>query len=435
MDQVNPLAELTHKRRLNALGPGGLSRDRAGFEVRDVHYTHYGRMCPIETPEGPNIGLIVSPRQLHPGQRVRLPRDPVPQGEERQGHQARSSTSPPWTRSGTTSRRPTRRSTTAASSSRSRCPVRKGGDYTTRPPEDIQYMDVSPEADHLGVRVPDPVPRARRRQPRPHGLQHAAPGRAPRCSPRRPRVGTGMEAKTAYDSGVLVDRPPGGHRRRGSPRPRSRSSPTRRSARATTTRCIKYQRTNQDTCYNQKPDRARGAERRRGEVARRRAGHLATASSPSAATCSCAFMPWNGYNYEDAILISEKVVKEDIFTSIHIKEFSDRGARDQARAREDHPRHPEHQREGLRAARRGGHHPRRRQGEGRRHPRGQGDAEERDRLDARVQAAELDLRREGQGGARHLAARAPRRRGHDHRRAAPASGPTATSWTPASRRW
>ena len=75
MDQVNPLAELTHKRRLNALGPGGLSRDRAGFEVRDVHYTHYGRMCPIETPEGPNIGLIVSPGQLHPGERVRLPRD------------------------------------------------------------------------------------------------------------------------------------------------------------------------------------------------------------------------------------------------------------------------------------------------------------------------------------------------------------------------
>ncbi len=187
MDQVNPLAELTHKRRLNALGPGGLSRDRAGFEVRDVHYTHYGRMCPIETPEGPNIGLIVSLanytrvneygfletpyRKVKNGKVTKRDRVPLRHGRGE----------------ATSSRRPTRRSTTTGDFQEKLVPVRKGGDYTTRKPEDIQYMDVSPEADHLGVRLPDPLPRARRRQPRPDGLQHAAPGRAPRC----PRAAAG----------------------------------------------------------------------------------------------------------------------------------------------------------------------------------------------------------------------------------------------------
>ncbi len=317
MDQVNPLSELTHKRRLNALGPGGLSRDRAGFEVRDVHYTHYGRMCPIETPEGPNIGLIVSLANYTrvndygfletPYRRVKdgtVSRDieylsamdeekffiaqanaPIDDGGNFQSNLVS---------------------------------VRRAGDYTTRIPQDVQYMDVSPKqiisvsASLIPFLEHDDANRALMGS----NMQRQA---VPLVFPEPPRVGTGMEAKCAYDSGVLVKA-----RRAGTV---SYVSSTliilevKGSKDTDTYNLIRYQRTNQDTCYLQKPVVSLGQAIEAGDVL---ADGPATFKGELALgrNVMVGFVPWNGYNFEDAILVSEKVVKEDIYTSIHIKEFS-----------------------------------------------------------------------------------------------------------------
>jgi DNA-directed RNA polymerase subunit beta len=320
MDQVNPLSELTHKRRLNALGPGGLSRDRAGFEVRDVHYTHYGRMCPIETPEGPNIGLIVSLANYTrvneygfletPYRRVvkgKVSRDIeyLSAMDEEKSFIAQANA--PITDEG--------------DFKSNLISVRKGGDYNTRPPEQIQYMDVSPKqiisvsASLIPFLEHDDANRALMGS----NMQRQA---VPLVLPEPPRVGTGMEQKTAYDSGVLIKA-----RRAGtvvhvtSTRividPREKSNAQDQDVYD----LVKYQRTNQDTCYIQKPFVNLGQEIEKGQ---------AIADGPATFKGELAlgrnvvvgFVPWNGYNYEDAILISEKVVKEDIFTSIHIKEFT-----------------------------------------------------------------------------------------------------------------
>jgi len=329
MDQVNPLAELTHKRRLNALGPGGLSRDRAGFEVRDVHYTHYGRMCPIETPEGPNIGLIVSLAnytRVNEYGFLETPYRKVDKGtatkevdylsamDEDRYFIAQASA----TLKGS-----------ALTDEQVSC--RKQGDYTVRPPEDIQYMDVSPKqiisvsASLIPFLEHDDANRALMGS----NMQRQA---VPLVFPEAPRVGTGMEGKCAYDSGVLAKAYRGGTVIRVTSsqvviKPDEQGA-VKPLAQMTTDddgndvyRLVKFQRTNQDTCYNQRPIVGVGDKVVAGQVIAdgpaTQEGELALGRN-----ILVGFMPWNGYNYEDSILISQRVVKDDMFTSIHIKEFS-----------------------------------------------------------------------------------------------------------------
>jgi DNA-directed RNA polymerase subunit beta len=326
MDQVNPLAELTHKRRLNALGPGGLSRDRAGFEVRDVHYTHYGRMCPIETPEGPNIGLIVSLAnyaRVNEYGFLESPYRKVDKGvatgnieylsamDEDRYYIAQASA----------------RLHASGSFADAQVSCRRQGDYTTRGPEDIQYMDVSPKqiisvsASLIPFLEHDDANRALMGS----NMQRQA---VPLIFPEAPRVGTGMEGKCAYDSGVLAK-----SRRSGTvvrvtshditikPDESDDSKPIAETNAEglDVYRLVKFQRTNQDTCYNQRPVVKVGEKVTAGQVIAdgpaTRKGELALGRN-----ILVGFMPWNGYNYEDSILISEKVVKDDMFTSIHIKE-------------------------------------------------------------------------------------------------------------------
>jgi len=319
MDQVNPLSELTHKRRLNALGPGGLSRDRAGFEVRDVHYTHYGRMCPIETPEGPNIGLIVSLAnytRVNEYGFLETPYRKVIDGVATKDVEYLSAideekyfiaqASAPLDKKGKFE------SNTVA--------VHKSGNYTTRPVEDIKYMDVSPR--QIISTAASLIP----------FLEHDDANRAlmgcnmqrqavPLLFPEAPIVGTGMEGKAAYDSGVLAKAKRAGvvsyvsaDRVIVTPDVRENDYDV------DLYEMIKFQRTNQDTCFNQKPIVRKGEKVNEGSV---------LADGPATKNAEIAlgrnllvgFVPWNGYNFEDAILISEKVVKEDYYTSIHIKEF------------------------------------------------------------------------------------------------------------------
>jgi DNA-directed RNA polymerase subunit beta len=329
MDQVNPLAELTHKRRLNALGPGGLSRDRAGFEVRDVHYTHYGRMCPIETPEGPNIGLIVSLanytrvneygfletpyRKVNKGVATRDIEYLSAMDEDRYFIAQASA-----------------KLSNSGSFAEDQVSCRRQGDYITRAPNDIQYMDVSPKqiisvsASLIPFLEHDDANRALMGS----NMQRQA---VPLVFPETPRVGTGMEGKCAYDSGVLAKARRGGmvirvtsHEIVIKPDKAGAAKP---SAQATIDadgndvyRLVKFQRTNQDTCYNQRPIVKVGEKIAAGQVI---ADGPATQNGELALgrNILVGFMPWNGYNYEDSILISERAGKEDMFTSIHIQEF------------------------------------------------------------------------------------------------------------------
>jgi DNA-directed RNA polymerase subunit beta len=319
MDQVNPLAELTHKRRLNALGPGGLSRDRAGFEVRDVHYTHYGRMCPIETPEGPNIGLIVSLAnytRVNEYGFLETPYRKVIKGvtsrdieylsamDEDRYYIAQASA----------------KLNDDGSFAEKQVSCRRQGDYTTRTPEDIQYMDVSPKqvisvsASLIPFLEHDDANRALMGS----NMQRQA---VPLIFPEPPRVGTGMEGKCAYDSGVLVKSKRAGTVVRVTAQEVCiRPDEAKNQDELDVYPLVKYQRTNQDTCYNQRPIVKFGDKILKGQVVAdgpaTKDGELALGRN-----ILVGFMPWNGYNYEDSILISERVVKEDMFTSIHIKEF------------------------------------------------------------------------------------------------------------------
>ena len=325
MDQVNPLAELTHKRRLNALGPGGLSRDRAGFEVRDVHYTHYGRMCPIETPEGPNIGLIVSLAnytRVNDYGFLEAPYRKVVKGiatkdirylsamDEDRYYIAQASA----------------KLNTNGSFADDQISCRKQGDYTTRAPNEIEYMDVSPKqiisvsASLIPFLEHDDANRALMGS----NMQRQA---VPLVFPEEPRVGTGMEGKCAYDSGVLCKARRSGTVVRLSsqevvidPDDKKAKIPETSAEGMDVYRLIKFQRTNQDTCYNQRPIVKLGEKIIAGQVIAdgpaTRNGELALGRN-----ILVGFMPWNGYNYEDSILISQRVVKDDMFTSIHIKEF------------------------------------------------------------------------------------------------------------------
>jgi len=318
MDQVNPLSELTHKRRLNALGPGGLSRDRAGFEVRDVHYTHYGRMCPIETPEGPNIGLIVSLAnytRVNEFGFLESPYRKVVNGsatkdieylsamDEEKYYIAQANA--PIDAEGNFLEK--------------LIPVRKGGDYTTRTCNEIQYMDVSPKqvvsvsASLIPFLEHDDANRALMGS----NMQRQA---VPLLTPEKPIVGTGMEGKTAYDSGVVVKATRGGTVEYVTSE-MIRIRPDAAPDVIDSYRMFKFRRTNQDTCLNQKPIVKKHQHVADGQILADGPaidqGELALGRN-----ILVAFMPWNGYNYEDAILISERVIQGDYFTSIHIKEFA-----------------------------------------------------------------------------------------------------------------
>jgi len=329
MDQVNPLAELTHKRRLNALGPGGLSRDRAGFEVRDVHYTHYGRMCPIETPEGPNIGLIVSLAnytRVNEYGFLETPYRRVDKGTATRDVEYLSAMDEDRYFIAQASAK--LKDTGSFADDQISC--RRQGDYTARAPEDIQYMDVSPKqiisvsASLIPFLEHDDANRALMGS----NMQRQA---VPLVFPEAPRVGTGMEEKCAYDSGVLAKAYRGGTviRVTSSQVVIKPDEPGAIKPLAQVIidddgndvyRLVKFQRTNQDTCYNQRPIVSVGEKVVSGQVI---ADGPATQDGELALgrNILVGFMPWNGYNYEDSILISERVVKEDMFTSIHIKEF------------------------------------------------------------------------------------------------------------------
>ena len=317
MDQINPLAELTHKRRLSALGTGGLNRDRAGFEVRDVHYTHYGRMCPIETPEGPNIGLILSLAiytRINEYGFLEEPYRRVVDGKATDQVDYLTAMDEDNYTVGQVSEDMTEDGefTTELVSCRYR------DDYSARSPKDIQYMDVSPRqvisvsASLVPFLEHDDANRALM------GCNMQRQG-VPLLFPEPPYVGTGMEGKAAYDSGVLVKAKHAGE-------VAWVTSQMIKIKRDDTGKLeeyplLKYQRTNNDTCNHQRPTVEVGERVEKGTVI---ADGPATFNGELSLgrNLLVGFVPWNGYNYEDAVLISQRVVKEDMYTSIHIKEFS-----------------------------------------------------------------------------------------------------------------
>ena len=328
MDQTNPLAEITHKRRLSALGPGGLSRERAGFEVRDVHYTHYGRLCPIETPEGPNIGLISSLavyakvnhlgfietayRKVEDG-KVNKTEEPIYlSAEEEEGHKFAQSNLPLDAKGNFVGEK---------------IIVREEADYPVVSPQAVSYMDVSPNqiASISASLIPF--------------LEHDDANRAlmgsnmmrqavPLLRPEAPIVGTGLERRVAKDSRILINAEGSGVVQYV-----DANKITIKYDRTDEERLvsfdvdeksydlIKFRKTNQGTNINLKPIVKKGDRVQEGQVLcegyATQKGELALGRN-----MKVAFMPWKGYNFEDAIVISEKVVREDIFTSIHIDEYS-----------------------------------------------------------------------------------------------------------------
>ena len=327
MDQTNPLAEITHKRRLSALGPGGLSRERAGFEVRDVHYTHYGRLCPIETPEGPNIGLISSlavyakvnsmgfietPYRKVENGKVQLDKLIYMSAEEEEGlkiPQANIEVDE------------------SGNILEERLVVKEDGDFPVITREEVDYIDVAPNqiASISASLIPF--------------LEHDDANRAlmgsnmmrqavPLLRPEAPIVGTGLEQRVATDSRVLMNA-----EREGTVEYVDADKIIIKYDRTedeilvsfdeelTTYDLIKFRRTNQGTCINLKPIVRKGHRVKKGQVLcegyATENGELALGRN-----MKVAFMPWKGYNFEDAIVISERVIREDIFTSIHIDEYT-----------------------------------------------------------------------------------------------------------------
>ena len=317
MDQINPLAELTHKRRLSALGTGGLNRDRAGFEVRDVHYTHYGRMCPIETPEGPNIGLILSLAiytRINEYGFLEEPYRRVVDGKATDQVDYLTA----MDEDNYTVGQVTEDMTADGEFTTELVSCRYRDDYSARSPKDIQYMDVSPRqvisvsASLVPFLEHDDANRALM------GCNMQRQG-VPLLFPEPPYVGTGMEGKAAYDSGVLVKAKHAGE-------VAWVTSQMIKIKRDDTGKLeeyplLKYQRTNNDTCNHQRPTVEVGERVEKGTVI---ADGPATFNGELSLgrNLLVGFVPWNGYNYEDAVLISQRVVKEDMYTSIHIKEFS-----------------------------------------------------------------------------------------------------------------
>ena len=328
MDQTNPLAEITHKRRLSALGPGGLSRERAGFEVRDVHYTHYGRLCPIETPEGPNIGLISSlsvyakvnalgfietPYRKVDDGKINLDESPIYlSAEEEEGMKIAQANIPLDDKGNIEAERVI---------------ARLEGDFPVEDPKNVNYIDVAPN--QISSISASLIP----------FLEHDDANRAlmgsnmmrqavPLLRVDSPIVGTGLERQVASDSRVLINAEGAGtveyvdanmvtikYDRSEEERQVSFDSDSK------SYNLIKFRKTNQGTSINLKPIVKVGDRVERGQVLCQgyatEAGELALGRN-----MKVAFMPWKGYNFEDAIVISEKVVREDIFTSIHVDEYS-----------------------------------------------------------------------------------------------------------------
>ncbi len=328
MDQTNPLAEMTHKRRMSALGPGGLTRERAGFEVRDVHYSHYGRMCPIETPEGPNIGLITSLTTFARINELGFVETPY-----RKVVDNKVTDEIVWLDA---------LEEEESKIAQANAPLAEDGsfvndfvlsrwrdDYPLLPADDIDFMDVAP--DQLVSVAAALIP----------FLEHDDANRAlmgsnmqrqavPLLFPRTPLVGTGLEEKVARDSGavilarragtvveataekVVIDT--------GAVRPGETDEPLAKLAQFDRYRLKKFWRTNQDTAINQRPLVSRGQQVEAGDIIAdgpsTDQGELALGQN-----VLVAFMPWYGHNFEDAVVISEKLVKDDSYTSIHIQEL------------------------------------------------------------------------------------------------------------------
>ena len=321
MDQTNPLSEVTHKRRLSALGPGGLTRDRAGFEVRDVHATHYGRMWPIETPEGPNIGLINSLASFARVNKYGFIETPYRRVENAKV------TDEVIYMSATEEMRHTIAQANARLDEKGKfqndlVSTRKAGEYMLNPAESVDLIDVSPKqlvsvaASLIPFLENDDANRALMGA----NMQRQA---VPLLSSQAPFVGTGMEAVVARDSGASITAQRSGII--------DQVDAMRIVVRATEDlgkgdpgvdiyRLRKFQRSNQNTCINQKPLVKVGDSVVKGDVIAdgpcTDMGELALGKN-----VMVAFMPWNGYNYEDSILISERIVKDDVFTSIHIEEY------------------------------------------------------------------------------------------------------------------
>jgi DNA-directed RNA polymerase subunit beta len=322
MDQTNPLSEVTHKRRLSALGPGGLTRERAGFEVRDVHPTHYGRICPIETPEGPNIGLIASLStfaRVNEYGFIETPYRAVEQGkigDEVQFYSALQEEGQIITHANAEQKG----SKLAADYVSSR----KGSDVVMSRPEDVTLMEVSPNqlvsvaASLIPFLEHDDANRALMGS----NMQRQA---VPLVRTTSPLIGTGMEGIVARDSGVTVVAKRDGtvdwvDANRVVVRPSKVDPKDPNSVRPDIYTLVKFQRSNQNTCMNQKPIVQPGDRVKAGDVIAdgpaTETGELALGQN-----VVVAFMPWGGYNFEDSILINEKLVKNDVFTSIHIEEF------------------------------------------------------------------------------------------------------------------
>jgi len=327
MDQTNPLAEITHKRRLSALGPGGLSRERAGFEVRDVHYTHYGRLCTIETPEGPNIGLISSlcvyakinklgfietPYRSVSNGRVDIEKEVVYLTAEEEDRKIIAQANAPISEKG--------------DFKETKIKARFEGDFPVVEPDAIHLMDVAPNqiASIAASLIPFLEHDDANRALMGSNMQRQA---VPLLRPTAPIVGTGLEGLIAKDSRVLINSEGDGvvesvdaneitvrYNRSEHERLVSFDDDVK------TYKLTKFRKTNQSTCINLRPMVRKGEKVKRGQILcegyATQGGELALGQN-----LKVAFMPWKGYNFEDAIVISEKVVREDIFTSIHIDEY------------------------------------------------------------------------------------------------------------------
>jgi len=326
MQQTNPLDELTHKRRLSALGPGGLTRERAGFEVRDVHHTHYGRVCPIETPEGPNIGLIMSLAcyaRINPFGFIETPYRVVKDGKvtseirflssDEEDRFVIAQANAPLKANG--------------SFAENLVKARRRGDFPIVSPQEVDFMDVSPLqlVSAAAALIPFLEHDDANRALMGSNMQRQA---VPLLRTQAPYVGTGLERKVAVDSGAVVRAEADGEVvgvdasqiviREDAP---IKEDPLGlEEERERVYHLVKFRRTNQDCAMNQRPLVRVGDRVKKGEVI---ADGPATDRGDLALGYNvlCAFMPWHGYNFEDAIVVSERLIKSDVFTSIHIEEF------------------------------------------------------------------------------------------------------------------